>query len=73
MKCMLQSSLYTPQLTILYGAERAAQVTPRLQALVERYRGQIPPPIEASLSERDIFLITYADQLQAQIRRLWIP
>ena len=64
MKCMLQSSLYTPQLTILYGAERAAQVTPRLQALVERYRGKIPIPFKASLSERDIFLITYADQLQ---------
>jgi sucrose phosphorylase len=60
---MLQSPLYTSQLTILYGAERAAQVAPRLQALVERYRGRIPFPVEAPLSERDIFLITYADQL----------
>ena len=65
MKCMLQSPLYTPQLTILYGAERAAQVASRLQALVERYRGQIPIPTGSSFSERDIFLITYADQLHA--------
>jgi len=62
---MLQSPLYTPQLTILYGAARAAQVAPRLQALVERYRGRIPSPVEASLSERDIFLISYADQLRS--------
>ena len=62
---MLQSPLYTPQLTILYGAARAAQVAPRLLALVERYRGRIPSPVEASLSERDIFLISYADQLRS--------
>jgi glycosidase len=56
---------YTTQLASLYGAELAARVTPCLQNLIERYRGRIPIPVETSLSERDSFLITYGDQVQA--------
>lgn len=56
---------FTNLLTTIYGAETAAQVEPHLQRLVERYRGRIPSPADASLSERDAMLITYGDQVQA--------
>jgi len=62
MKTMLQP-FYTTQLTILYGAEMAAQVAVRLDELVAHYRGQIPLPAETALSERDAILITYGDQV----------
>ncbi len=52
-------------LTAIYGAETAAQVAPRLRALVDRYRGRIPAPADASLSEHDAMLITYGDQVQS--------
>ena len=58
------SSFYIILLTHIYDAELAAQVEPRLQRLVERYRGRIPPPMESSLSERDSILITYGDQVR---------
>jgi hypothetical protein len=58
------SSFYIILLTRIYGAELAAQAEPRLQALLQRYRGRIPPPAETSLSERDTVLITYGDQLR---------
>ena len=58
------SSFYIILLTHIYGAELAAQVEPRLQQLVERYRGRIPSPPEPSLSERASILITYGDQVR---------
>ena len=51
-------------LSRLYGEEKAAQVAPRLQALVEGYRGRIPQPPDPGLSEKDAILITYGDQVQ---------
>ena len=62
---MSQSPVYTPRLARLYGAERAGQVAARLNALVEHHLGRLPTSPVASLSERNVFLITYADQLQA--------
>lgn len=55
---------YTTELTRIYGAEIAAQVEPRLRRLIELYRGRIPAPADASLSERDSILITYGDQVR---------
>lgn len=63
---MPQPSIYTPQLTLLYGAERAAELSTRLEALVERYCGRIPIPDTSDLSEGDLFLISYPDQVQAE-------
>ncbi len=63
MNCMGQT-FYTTELTNIYGAKLAAQVEPRLQNLVEGYRGRIPTTVEASLSERDAMLITYGDQVR---------
>jgi glucosylglycerate phosphorylase len=57
------STFYTT-LTRIYGPKLAAQVEPRLQALLDRHRGIIPAPPESSLSERDSLLITYGDQVQ---------
>jgi sucrose phosphorylase len=58
------SPFYIILLTHIYGAELAAQVEPRLQRLVDRYRGPIHPPAESSLTERDSILITYGDQVR---------
>ena len=63
MNCMGQT-FYTTELTNIYGANLAAQVEPRLRNLVEGYRGRIPTPAEASLTERDSMLITYGDQVR---------
>jgi glycosidase len=57
-------SFYTTQLARIYGAETSTRVIPQLQALLEKYRRQIPTPPETTLSERDLILITYADQLR---------
>jgi len=61
---LLMSAFYTTQLAKIYGAELAAQVEPRLRSLVDRYRGRLPIPAEASLSQRDSILIAYADQVR---------
>jgi glucosylglycerate phosphorylase len=57
-------TFYTTLLTKIYGAESAAQIEQRLLDLLERYRGKISKPEDASLSERDSLLITYGDQVQ---------
>jgi glycosidase len=57
-------SFYTTQLARIYGVDISIQVAPLLQDLVEKYRRQIPPPPETTLSERDSILITYGDQLR---------
>ena len=44
--------------------ELAVQMAPRLQDLVEKYRGRIPTPAQTTLTERDLILITYADQVR---------
>lgn len=62
MKSMM-STFYTTQLGRIYGAATAAQVEPRLQALLSRYRGRISAPAETSLTQRDSLLITYGDQV----------
>lgn len=57
-------TFYTTKLSHIYAADVAVQAASHLQHLVEQYRGQIPIPAEASLTERDSFLITYADQVR---------
>lgn len=56
-------TFYTTKLSLIYNPDIVVQVEARLQNLVEQYRGHIPTPAETSLSERDAFLITYADQV----------
>lgn len=60
------SPFYIILLTHIYGAELAAQVEPRLQRLVDHYRGRAHPPAETSLTERDSLLITYGDQVRQE-------
>ena len=57
-------TFYTTLLAKIYRAELAAQVEPHLFKLIESYRGKISRPIDASLNERDLLLITYGDQVQ---------
>ena len=58
------SASYTTHLARLYSPAVAAAADARLQGLVRRFSGRIPAPREASLSERDVFLITYGDQVR---------
>jgi glucosylglycerate phosphorylase len=60
----MEPPFYTTKLIQIYGSELAAQIEPCLQNLVERYRGRIRIPAEASLSEKDAILITYGDQVR---------
>jgi glycosidase len=62
-------SFYTTQLARIYGEVLSHQLAPHLQALVEKYRGQMPIPSDISLSERDSILITYGDQVRAPGRQ----
>ena len=55
---------YTTLLTQVYGKYFADRVTPRLEQLIDQYRGRIPIPAETALSERDAILITYGDQVR---------
>lgn len=54
-------------LVTVYGEATACALLPRLEALLARYRPPIPPSARGllPLSERDVLLITYADQVQA--------
>jgi glycosidase len=47
----------------LYGSENGAEITRRIQALVDEYRGRLPQHEARDLSERDAVLITYPDQV----------
>lgn len=52
-------------LIALYGDDAGRAALTRLLALVEHYRTRIPAPRVTGLNERDAFLITYGDQVQA--------
>ena len=60
----MMQTFYTILLAQIYGVERSAHVETRVRNLIERYRGRVPKPVDASLSERDSLLITYGDQVQ---------
>ncbi len=52
-------------LAFLYGPERAAEVYARLDALLAAFRARCPrPAADGRLTERDVVLITYGDQVQ---------
>lgn len=51
-------------LTVLYGAEPAAALLPRVETLLTQYRSRIPRH-PAALTEHDALLITYGDQVQS--------
>ena len=50
--------------TQLYGAERGVEITRRIQALSEEYRSRLPKRVPRDLSEKDVMLITYPDQVR---------
>jgi glucosylglycerate phosphorylase len=55
------------QLTFLYGGETAEAVLPRLQARLDRTRRRLGPvdvPPPHRVTQRDAFVITYADQVR---------
>lgn len=52
-------------LTRLYGASEAQTLRPRLDALLDRYRGKFTAP-RAPIDQRTALLITYGDQVRAE-------
>ena len=48
----------------IYGPENGPALFGRLDAILNKYRGQIPKPRAAGLSERDVILIVYPDQIR---------
>jgi sucrose phosphorylase len=62
----MTSNFYTTILTDLYGAQAAGAVEERLQALLTHYRGHIPAPTRSDLTEKDVMLITYGDQVRRE-------
>src|SRR5512141_2282878 len=49
----------------IYGPDTGGETARQLNALLDNYKGKIPPPWESSRwSERDALLITYADPVQ---------
>ena len=52
-------------LSRLYGAQSAEKVLPRMEELLRDYSQQIPAPKRTGWDQRDIVLITYADQIRS--------
>lgn len=52
-------------LSRLYGAESAEQVLPRMEELLRAYSEKIPDPKRTGWDQRDLVLITYADQIRS--------
>ncbi len=50
--------------TQIYGSEITPTLLTRLDGILNRYRGRIPKPHAAGLSEQDVILIAYPDQVQ---------
>ncbi len=63
---MVDSTRFLKILNVLYGESVAASTLPALESLMDSWRGNIPVPSleDAGLSERDIMLITYGDQVR---------
>ncbi len=50
----------------LYGENVGVETARSLSAIIDQYRGRIPPPHALGLCERDAILITYGDQVQSR-------
>lgn len=55
---------YTSFLYHIYPLDIAQHVEPRLIQLVEKYRSKIPKTVHGDLSQKDVILIAYGDQLK---------
>ena len=55
-------------LSQIYGDEINASLSGRLEAILAKYRSQLPQPRAPGLTERDAILITYPDQVQEEDR-----
>jgi glucosylglycerate phosphorylase len=51
-------------LHLLYGETVGNAMSKRVARLMEHYRQKLPPPQFVDLSEKDVFLITYPDQVR---------
>jgi glycosidase len=58
------SSVLAGHLSALYGADVAPTVAIGLERILARWRGKISPSLTSGLSERDVVLITYGDQVR---------
>jgi glucosylglycerate phosphorylase len=62
------ASALWPHLSFLYGEQAGRELLPRLESLIQRYRGAMPCGFSARTAlpttERDVLLITYADQVR---------
>ncbi|RMG95511.1 MAG: sugar phosphorylase, partial [Chloroflexi bacterium] len=47
----------------IYGPETGSEVLPRLQHLLTNYQPRLPSPAQMSLTEKQVVLITYGDQV----------
>ena len=56
--------IITDKIAQLYGREKTPAIADKLHALVARYQGKQRREIPDFLTEKDIFLITYADSLR---------
>jgi glucosylglycerate phosphorylase len=67
MSCMARDR-YAGILTTLYDSSAASYVERRLLDLIESHRGEITEPLYKDLTERDVMLITYCDQVRSPSR-----
>ena len=66
MKIMDTQDIFLQHLAFLYGKERAEQILPRLQALLDKYHSRLSGQGKSpTFSQRDAVLITYGDMVQA--------
>ncbi|MCP4712559.1 MAG: sugar phosphorylase, partial [Planctomycetes bacterium] len=56
--------IITDKIAKLYGQENTSSIADKLHALMERYQGFQHREIAEFLTEKDVFLITYADSLR---------
>src|SRR5690606_9943918 len=60
-----QQNALKQHLTRLYGDDNTAQILPRMLELLEDYSQRIPAPKRTGWDQRDMVLISYADQIRA--------
>lgn len=61
-------NLLAGHLTFLYGSQRTPELMARMKEILQSHLAiaPAPPSLAGPLSERDVILIAYADQLHAQ-------
>ncbi len=61
----MENEIKTRLLKKMYDERTTGQIEPRLFALIDTYRGNVPVPVRTELNEKDAMLITYGDQVRS--------